>query len=317
MPNAGRARRRGAVFVLLALFALFATTLILVAVQSSNEAYNTSNSTTYHVWAVVAFFADLLVLTGVVLGIGYAVTGDLFGVALSSWNDYSLSKLQMALWTIVVLAGLLTAAKINLLGYFGPVPAGHDVLQIDIPGELLAAMGIAAFSTAATPAILALKASQTPGEGEVAAAQQRLTGANGANPSSVINAGKAIGRAAGEKSSWLDIVTGDEAANAGLVDLSKVQQLLVTLLLVGTYVFLLARLFAHAGGEIGGLPELSERFIELLAISHAGYLVYKATPKAAQPPSGAGANGATGGLGGPPPTPGPVPMPKPLPPRQP
>lgn len=279
----------GTRFILWALLALVATTLIPVAAQHLVSPSGPDMANQLHTWAVITFLVDLLAVAVVVVGFGYAVTGRAFGVAMSSWNDYSLSKMQMALWTIVILAALLTAAKLNLLGYFAAIPdqAGKvnvpgDPLGIFIPGELIAAMGIAAFSTAAAPAILSLKASQAPDPGEVSTAQQRMQSSDTGQTGPMQNSGKAVGFASPNSASWLDLVTGDEVANAGVVDLSKVQQLLITLLLVGTYIFLLVRTFAQASTDIPTLPALSDRFIELMALSHAGYLVYKATPKATQ-----------------------------------
>jgi len=36
-------------------------------------------------------------------------------------------------------------------------------------------------------------------------------------------------------------------------------------------------------GGIAALPELGATFVQLLAVSHAGYLVYKAVPKSGAP----------------------------------
>jgi hypothetical protein len=240
-----------------------------------------------HSWAIIAFLVDIAWMAGVLMAFGLAVNGNIFGVAISSYNDYSLSKTQMALWTIVVLAALLTTAKLNLLGYFGPMPT-HLVngvlvplgpLEIAIPGELLAAMGIAAFSTAAVPSILALKAGQNSGDEEAASAQQNQAKMSGGDPNNVAVTGRAVGHTDSKQASWLDIVTGDETANAGKVDLSKVQQLLVTLLLLGTYIAMVVRMFGTASTGFNSLPPLGEQFVALLAISHAGYLGYKAVPK--------------------------------------
>jgi hypothetical protein len=209
---------------------------------------------------------------------GYAVTGRLSGIAMSSWNDYSLSRLQMALWTIVVLSGLLTAAKLNLLGYY-VTTTSDAALAITIPPQLLAAMGIAAFSTAAAPAILAFKASQGASPQEQAGAQARVADTTGAASASVTTSGKAVGNATRDSAHWTDIVTGDEVANAGTVDLSKVQQLLITLLLIGIYIFMLLHMFDTVTAAITTLPPLDQHFIELMAVSHASYLAYKATPK--------------------------------------
>lgn len=283
-----RAHAVGRGFVLFAVLALIGTTLILGWGEAS-----AAGQTTRHGLAVVTFLLDLALVAGVVCGFGYAATGYPSSIVMSSWNDYSLSKLQMALWTIVVVAGLLTLVKIRVLGYFG---AATDPLDIKVPGELLAAMGIAAFTTAATPAILALKSSQNPDPGHVEVAQQRVADLTGTRPFDVTANGKSIGRISPETASWLDMVTGDEAANAGVVDLSKIQQLLITLLLVGGYTGLLIQRFATAPlttdgtGGITGLPELSPTFVGLLAVSHAGYLAYKAAPKSGStiPPGAAG-----------------------------
>jgi hypothetical protein len=318
-------------FVFFALVAVLATTLILVIVQQTCTLPSTSPLPTapkdqmdaylsclaqYRLWAVVTFLADLLAVSGVVLGVGYAVTGYPSGIALSSWNDYSLSKLQMALWTIVVLAGLLTAAKINLLGYFGSVPADKEALGINIPPELLIALGIAAASTAATPSILALKASQDPRPGEADVAKQRVAAiSSNASTADVTYTGRAVGRRDRTTASWLDIVTGDETANAGLVDLSKVQQLLITVLLLGTYTFLLIQRFSGKPEWINSLPPIGQQFIWLLAVSHAGYLGYKIAPKSGQtdstaaPGQAGGGGGAAGGAGAPPPNPPPATVP--------
>lgn len=312
-------------FVFLCLLALLATTLIPVAVAHWAGPAPDKGLDSYRQWlavrqgwAVVTGLADLLAVTGVVLGFGYAVTGKVSGIALSSWNDYSLSKLQMALWTIVVLAGLVTAAKLNLLGYFGSMTP-DKVLAIGIPTELLEAMGIAAFSTAAAPAILALKASQDATDEETAGARDRVAASSGGSADTMAVSGKAVGNTTSDAANWTDIVTGDEVANAGIVDLSKVQQLLITVLLVGTYVFMLIRMFALAdAGGITALPPLDQHFIELMAVSHAGYLVFKAVPKSgttgtapqAQGDQAAPDGGALPGGGG---TAPPIPPPPPQP----
>lgn len=282
-PNAGdKPVPSATTFVVSAILGLIATTLILAF---GPEVYTSVPSVqVLEAFAVVTFVLDLMLVTAVVFGFGVAVTGRAMGIAMSGWNDYSLSKLQMALWTIVVLAAVLVFAKIRLLGVFGHVA---DPLQFTIPGDLLAAMGISAFTAAATPAILALKSSQSATSGEVNAAQQRVADGIGGKAQNTCATGRAVGRVSQESASWLDMVTGDETSNAGIVDLSKVQQLLITILLLGTYISMLIRVLATAtkADDLAGLPNLSQYFVGLLAVSHAGYLAYKATPKGAQPAS--------------------------------
>lgn len=266
-------------FLGFALLALIGVNLILAFGPRLFSGTGLATDSVHEGFAVATFIANFALVAAIMCGFGYAVTGYLSGIALSSWNDYSLSRLQMTLWTIVVLAGLLTVVLIRLLsGVTDPL------LNVRIPGELLVAMGIAAFTTAAAPAILALKASQDPDVDQIAIAQQRVSQTTGTSVSGVSSTGNAMGRVSQATASWLDLVTGDEAANAGIVDISKVQQLLITILLLGAYCGSIIRTLAQTstGAALAGLPSLDSQFVELLAVSHAGYLVYKAAPKSGQ-----------------------------------
>jgi hypothetical protein len=229
-------------------------------------------------FAVLVFLGHLLAVSLIIIGFGAVVSRDLWGFALSSRNAYSLSKFQMAGWTAVVLAALFTAAELRIFHYFGNITG--SALDIAIPGELLAAMGIAVFTTAATPAVLALKAGGAPSDSQRIAAAQRLADQTQTTPNNIGSIGHVMMRADQNLARWSDIVSGDEVANAGIVDLSKVQQLLITLLLLGTYAGMMIGAIA-VRSSFDTLPALSQSFIGLLAISHAGYLTYKAMPKAA------------------------------------
>jgi len=227
--------------------------------------------------AVGVFLGQLLAVALLVIGFGAVVSQSIWGFALSSRNAYSLSKMQMAGWTVLVLAALFTAAELRIFGYFG---AAKDPLDITIPGDLLAAMGIAIFTTAATPAVLALKADSKPSEAQAAAAAQRLADQTRTTPDNIKSMGHVMVRTEQSLARWSDIISGDEVANAGTVDLSKVQQLLITMLLLVAYGGMMVSAIIHQD-PLASLPALSPSFIGLLAISHAGYLTYKAMPKPA------------------------------------
>jgi hypothetical protein len=70
---------------------------------------------------------------------------------------------------------------------------------------------------------------------------------------------------------------GDES-DADLVDFSKVQQFILTTLLVVVYAAALFALFAEPSA-IKAFPTVSTGFLALLGISHAAYLGYKMSPK--------------------------------------
>jgi hypothetical protein len=209
--------------------------------------------------------------------IGMAIAGSWTGVIESARNRVSLSRLQMLLWTVLVLSAFVTAAASNISD-----GASLTALQIKIPGELLAAMGIAATSLAAAPALLSLKAGAAAGAPPVT-----NTGGEVVPEAGVSNAIHA--RSDIDSASWLDIFRGDEVGNCDTPDLSKIQQFLITIVLVGGYGCVLGAMFA-GGGAIRELPPLDDNFVWLLGISHAGYLVYKAVP---HPSARAGAAAAS------------------------
>lgn len=261
---------------------------------------------------VPAFGANLLGVTLVVMGLGYAVTGLPTGFFMSSYYKYSLAKLQMALWTVLVVAALATAAEANIFRHAAdyantakpllrdpkqdPDPDKNPPLgplDILIPGELLVAMGISLASLAGSSAVLALKGGQDPASGSVARMKDRVVESEGVDRAMVGNTGSVATNRHRSGARWANVVSGDEVANAGMIDLSKVQQLLVTLLLVLGYAGVLVGLFVGDKAVIG-LPPLGSYAVTLLAISSAGYLAYKAAPKAApgaaDAPAAGGAN---------------------------
>lgn len=225
----------------------------------------------------IAFFGALAGTALVLAGIGADVNQEPLGVLQSSRNAYSLSRFQMTLWTWLVLSALIAGAVCRAWG----LGAGNlgTALDIDINGDLFAVMGISYFTGAATPALLALKAQGASDPASAAA----VTGRAG---ETMLVQGQVVVRPAGRPPRLGDLVQGDDVGSGGIVDLSKVQQLLITLLLIGTYGVMLFGLFAY--GPFSGpksdhtiLPAFPQNFVGLLALSHGGYLAYKAAPKSA------------------------------------
>lgn len=190
--------------------------------------------------------------------IGWALNGRPAGVLIDNRNRVSLSKLQATSWTVLVLSGVVTLVAAKLEG----VPRVTDPISID--GYLLAAMGISAASLVAAPAILSLKT--TPDGGSAV-----------------------FGRALPAQARWVDVFRGDDIANADSPDLSKIQQFLISLVVIGAYAFLLGKALYMGeppAGQPDGprmieLPRLGQDMLWLLGISHAGYLSYKAVPHTA------------------------------------
>jgi hypothetical protein len=234
---------------------------------------------------LAAWGATLILIVGFLAVLGFALTGRCAGIIIDNRAKVSLSKFQMTLWSVVVISSLITIVALNLhyysVGLNGEQaatlhlrsPEDYDPVDIKIPAELLVALGISGFSLVATPLILSTKSETPPTQADLDRTLRRL----GLSETDVSNAGKVFGRTKPDLALWADMFRGDELGNAATVDLSKVQQFLITLLLVGTYCgFLLVAL--RKEGPIGTLPPLSEGFVWLMSISHASYLAFKAAP---------------------------------------
>jgi hypothetical protein len=192
------------------------------------------------VWTFLALAALFL---GFAALVGWGITGHVGGLLMdpTKGGRMSLSRLQVLAWTFLVLSAYLNAFIVNLAGRF------DDPLDVDIPGELLVAMGISIGSLAGAKVVLAVKENNNPGA-------VLKTGSPG----------------------WSDLFQGDTIDTANSLDLGKMQLFYITIALVLGYGIVVATGFAHVTDKIDSLPALDQSFVALLAISHAGYLTTKA-----------------------------------------
>ena len=222
-------------------------------------------------WRGVLFLAVMVLMLLELIVIGWLINDRPAGAFIDNRNRLSLSKMQAAGWTVVVLSGFATAAAYNIAAAMwadSPVTA----LAIGIPGDLLLAMGISATSLVATPALLTLKSQQPEDEAKVDEARARM------KDEEVKGIGKLLVRSEPGNASWSDLVTGEEIGNAGTPDLGKIQQAAITALLLGCYAAYVYADLAGSREAVGSLPALDQSFVWLLGISHASYLAYKAAP---------------------------------------
>jgi len=224
--------------------------------------------------AQVAWALSAVALVLFCVGVGLAVNGRPAGLVIDVRNRVSLSKFQAAAWTVLVLSALITAAMVRL----GMSSHAGNVLDIIIPSNLLAAMGISATSLVATPVVLSQKRNQTPVDGMEAQTADKL----GDAPSSLASDGKVYGRNDPALARWMDMFRGDEVNTAASPDLSKVQQFLVTIVVLMAYGGGLWTMFGTTSADqLTSLPDFSSQMAWLVGISHAGYLAYKAAPHGA------------------------------------
>lgn len=228
-------------------------------------------------WRLLWVLMALLLIAFLGL-LGYGLRGHFAGIIIDNRNRVSLSKLQMVAWTVVVITGLTTAATINVAGWghipFSEVkPVPPHPLDIAIPQMILAAMGLAGASLIGTPLILSGKMSAQPRETDIDSTARQL----GLRTDQMNSAGLVFAHTHVADASWLDLFRGDEVSNAASIDLSKVQQFLITVLLLAAYSADTLRLLGDKH-LIGSLPPLSEGMVWLMSISHGAYLTFKWVP---------------------------------------
>jgi len=267
-------------------------------------------------WLPIAGFLGTLVgILCFYFACGFAITNTALGVFRDGENTYSLSRLQMAGWTWLILSALIAIAVSRL---WHPATGGAGGLNIYIPSNLFIVMGISFFTGAAAPSLLSLKTSTPATPGQVQTARTRMS------ETDVVANGQVIVRDLSQAPHWGDIVEGDDVATKGTVDISKVQQLLITALLMGVYFAMLWDLFESSdsngllwamspslakslvnqnsllcgyqnvqdalAGKCGigwtAMPDFPAALVTLLAVSHGGYLAYKAVPRTAADNSG-------------------------------
>jgi hypothetical protein len=194
----------------------------------------------------VAWVVSALVLIASAGWVGWKTKGNILGILVDSRNRFSLSRFQIVLWTIAVLS-LLAGA------FVGRLLAGvANPLNVAIPTELLAAMGISVGSAASA---------------------------------SAIKAGKDLrGQASrsGRAPYFTQVVTTEEGSYVDrTVDIAKFQNFWMTILVVVAYISTASAYVAgfSSVADLTALPGFDPSLLILLGISHAGYLAGKLPDK--------------------------------------
>lgn len=227
-----------------------------------------------------AWLLTLVMMIIFSMSVGYAINGRLNGIFIDYRNRLSLSKLQALCWSMLILSALYTAALLRI------EKEVTDPLEITLNTPLLTIMGISLASLAAAPAILNAKADNNV----TAQAAQQVSQAINKPVEDIIPAGKIFSFSSAELASWLDLFRGEENTNAGSADLGKIQQFVITFILLAVYGMSLWQFFSQVMPDnkttwLNALPNVSDGMSWLLGISHAGYLAYKAAPHGESPRS--------------------------------
>lgn len=252
--------------------------LVAIVVAGSLTTGVAAGTTAPWTWYLIMALLVLFILVA-----GHGVTGRFWsGFMIDSRNKMTLSRLQLIVWTVVVLSAYLTVvlARINTLG--------TAALSVAIPAELWWLMGISTASLVGSPLILSNKEQQK--RGAVPREQSlRLQAAQEGVKREEIEfrqgtLGAVVYNAAPGYARFADLFRGDETGNSTHLDLGKVQMFFFTVVLVVAYVFALAEKFPELLAAGASFPPLDDGMVALLGISHAGYLAHKAVPHT--PPAG-------------------------------
>lgn len=231
---------------------------------------------------VVKWLLDLAIIAAFVVLVSIAITGAPIGFLVDERNKYSLSRLQLAVWTVVIASAVLAIALARL--------DAADPLALSVPEAVWAVLGITAAASAGSPLIRSIKADRhrEPDPVEATRTLHRLGKASPAPTRAAAEASRAAmeSRTQGtivvnvtpEEATWLDLFRGDETGNAAIVDLGKIQLFLFSLLVALAYAAAIASLLATPAAEIAGLPDVSSSMATLLAISNGTYLANKVAP---------------------------------------
>lgn len=219
----------------------------------------------------------MLLMAAFILLAGQGVTGLLYGALIDERNKVSLSRLQLVIWSILIISAFLTAALMNVWGGVA------DPLAIAVPEEVWLLLGISATSFVGSPLIKSAKREQPESPGAEMRARAQLA-VQGRDPDAVKFDGLLARNVTMEAASWSDLLRGEEAGNAAHLDLGKVQLLFFTVVLVIAYAVALGEMLQDAQGAITSFPDLHPSMIALLGISHSGYLAHKAIPHTSPTP---------------------------------
>jgi hypothetical protein len=214
-------------------------------------------------FAIAAFL-----LAGIVMLFGQWSCRRPLGVLIDYRNLMSLARFQCLLWTVIVLAGFLAMVAMRMRF---PV-AGQAAMDVAIPPELWALLGISTASLVGAPLILQNKIDKTPTQNAMQRASETLDKSSPAM-ANVNSMGTLYRNSSLQDARITDMLQGDEISNIAYLDMAKVQMLLFTV--IGALVYCGAVYNTLVIRDLAHMPALSQGMVTLLGISHAGYLTSK------------------------------------------
>jgi len=228
-------------------------------------------------WGVYpSWIVAMLALSAFTLIVGHGVTGAWKGAFVDERLRMSLSRLQMAVWTIVVVAAFGTIAIAR--AQTDPVTA----MDVAVPETVWILLGISTTSLIGSPLIKNSKKETATDPVKADALVRR----QGTQPDAVTVEGQIVKNKSIKEASFADLFMGENVDDFSLLDIGKMQMFFFTVLIVLAYGVAVGQLLR--GVQLpASLPDVGSGMLPLLGISHAGYLMSKATSSPAQRGEGA------------------------------
>ncbi len=211
------------------------------------------------------------------LVVGHGVTGVWKGAFVDDRNRMSLSRLQMLLWTVVIVSAFGAIAIARLMQV--PISQADVVraLDVGVPQTIWLLLGISTASFIGSPLIK--NAQKDPDLQLAPDRQQRLLDAQGHDPTGVTVEGQIVKNKSIQDANFADIFMGETVENANHLDVGKLQMFFFTVLLLFAYSLSIGVLLRS--GVPSSLPDVGAGMLPLLGLSHGGYLMSKAAAQTA------------------------------------
>lgn len=218
-----------------------------------------------------------------IVSAGLAKRGHVLGSFIDERNRISLSGAQQLLWTVVLFGGftILGIFNIALLADFVRIDTQHR----NVIGDALT------FFPAMDPALWAVLGITVALSPYLSRRFQSIAGNLGTVEVRQSNHDASEQRNSPAQAHWTDLFTDEKQAGVQVVDVSRLQHMVITGLLLGGYFIMLAEYIRNVdaiaicialltGSPVFTyMPPVDATFIGLLTLSHAGYLAFKALPQ--------------------------------------
>jgi hypothetical protein len=235
---------------------------VLIIVVIGAGKLSTSGYTLSSLWIVIG-----LTMVAFVVAIGLDLQRHPLGILISERNLMSLSRFQLASWTILICSAFVT------LGVTRVFATVEDPLGITVPEQLWQVLGISAASTVGATLVIRNKTRKEPADKEKVT--KKVAKEIHEDPAKVEEnrQGLAYANESPSDARITDMFEGDELANAAYIDISKFQMFFFTVVALIAYgVNIYQYMVDNTPEVLDTFPALSPGLVTVLGISHAAYL---------------------------------------------